>query len=87
MTQYFATDEAGRVVPGFVLDALTPNARVATALAPFAIALLSRLILGRGNFTRWLVTLSTMWFAINVLMAPYSTGMRQDLVDLEQMFR
>jgi len=48
---------------------------------------MSRIILGRGNLTRWLITLSTMWFAINVLMAPYSAGMRQDLVDLQQMLR
>jgi hypothetical protein len=75
------------VVPGSIIDSFTPNARVATALAPFAVALMSRIILGRGNLTRWLITLSTMWFAINVLMAPYSAGMRQDLVDLQQMLR
>ena len=27
-----------------------------------------------------------MWFTFNVLMAPYSAGMRQDLMDLQQMF-
>jgi hypothetical protein len=70
-----------------VLDALTPNARVATAVAPFVVALIVRLLMGRNNLTRWLVTLSTMWFAINVLLAPYSAGMRQDLVSLQQMFR
>jgi hypothetical protein len=75
------------VIPGSVLDMLTPDARVVMAVSPYAIALLSRLILGKGNPTRWLVTLSTMWFAINVLMAPYSAGMRQDLVDLQTIFR
>ena len=75
------------MVPGSVLDVLTPDARVVMAVSPYAIALMSRLILGRGSLTRWLITLSTMWFAINVLMAPYSAGMRQDLVDLQAMFR
>lgn len=70
-----------------MLDTFTPDVRVATALAPFAVALLSRIFLGKTNATRWIVTLSTMWFAINVLMAPYSAGIRQDLVDLQQMFR
>ena len=75
------------MVPGSLLEALTPNARVATAVTPFAVALLVRLLLGRNHLTRWLVTLSTMWFAINVMLAPYSTNMRQDLVNLEQIFR
>jgi hypothetical protein len=34
-----------------------------------------------------MVTLSTMWFAINILMAPYSAGMRQDIQSLTSMFR
>jgi hypothetical protein len=28
-----------------------------------------------------------MWFAINVLLAPYSAGMRQDLMELGSRFR
>ena len=49
--------------------------------------MLARAYLGTSNLTRWMVTLSTMWFTFNVLMAPYSAGMRQDLMDVQQMFR
>lgn len=69
------------------LDGLTPDARVGAALAPFLVAMLLRLILGRTQFTRWCVALSTMWFAINVLLAPYSAGVRQDLIELGNRFR
>jgi len=69
------------------LDGLTPEARVGTALAPFVIALLLRLLLGRTQFTRWSIMAGTMWFAINVLLAPYSAGVRQDLVELGNHFR
>jgi hypothetical protein len=58
-----------------------------TAVVPFAVAMLLRLILGRTHLTRWAVTIGTMWFAINVLLAPYSTGIRQDLLDLGSHFR
>ena len=87
MTPVFAKPDTERVLPGFTLDAFTPDARVATAVAPFVIAMLARAYTGRTNLTRWLVTVSTMWFTFNVLMAPYSAGMRQELVDLQQMFR
>ena len=41
-----------------------------------------RLLLGGNALTRWLITLTTVWFAANVLMAPYSAVMRQDLRNL-----
>jgi hypothetical protein len=69
-------------VYGNPFDALTPEQRVLTAVIPFAVAMLLRLILGRTQFTRWAITLGTMWFAFNVLIAPYSTGIRQDLYDI-----
>ncbi len=68
-------------------DYLTPGVRVEVAVVPVAIAMLLRLILGRTHFTRWAVTIGTMWFAINVLLAPYSTGIRQDLLDLGSRLR
>ena len=34
--------------------------------------------MGNNTLTRLLLSLSTTWFAINILMAPYSAGMRQD---------
>ena len=60
---------------------MSPHARVATAVAPFIVALLLRIILGNCRVTRWLISLGTVWFAVNVLMAPYSAGMRQDILN------
>ena len=75
------------MLPGALFDAFTPDVRVATAVAPFVVAMMVRAYLGRSNLTRWLITVGTMWFTFNVLMAPYSAGMRQDLMDLQQMLR
>ena len=72
---------------GTPFDGLTPDHRVLTAVVPFAIAMLLRLLLGRSQFTRWAITAGTMWFAFNVLMAPYSTGIREDLMDLGSRLR
>jgi uncharacterized membrane protein len=69
------------------LDYLTPEGRVETAVVPIVIAMLLRLLLGRTQFTRWTIALTTMWFAINVLLAPYSDGIRQDLIDVGSRFR
>jgi hypothetical protein len=72
---------------GTPLNGLTPDLRVMTAVIPFVVAMLLRLILGRTQLTRWAITVSTMWFAFNVLMAPYSADIRQDLLDLGNKFR
>ncbi len=56
--------------------------RVATAVAPFAVAIFVRILLGGNLLTRWLITLTTVWFAANILMAPYSAGMRRDIQGL-----
>ena len=73
--------------PGSILEDLSPHARVATAIAPFFVAILLRLILGKCRLTRLLISYSTMWFAINVLMAPFSQGMRSDIFHLSHWFR
>ena len=70
-----------------VVDALSPHARVATAVAPFAAAMILRVALGSNRFIQWLIWAGTMWFLINVLMAPYSPGMRDDFVALRGLFR
>ena len=70
-----------------LLEDLSPHARVATAVAPFVLAILLRIVLGRNRLTRLLISLGTMWFAINVLMAPYSARMTQDLQNLQYIFR
>ena len=71
--------------PGDIFNDLTPHARVVTAVLPFVIALSVRLVLGNNLLTRWLISLSVMWFAANILMAPYSTGMRQDIRNLRTL--
>ena len=68
--------------PTIVLQEFSPYARVTTAVLPFAAAILLRVIFGKNKLTRILLSISTTWFAINVLMAPYSTGMQQDLHNL-----
>jgi hypothetical protein len=73
--------------PGTILDELTPHARVATAIAPFAAAIIMRIAFGRNGLTRWMLTIGTTWFAINVMLAPYSASMRQDILDFVAMLR
>jgi len=75
------------VSPVSLLDDFSPHARVLTAVAPFMVAMLLRLMLGRNQFTRLALSLATTWFAINVLLAPYSVGMRQDIINLQNIFR
>jgi len=65
-----------------IFDDWSPHLRVATAIAPFVVAIVMRLLLGGNALTRWMVTLSTVWFAVNILMAPYSATMRQDIRNL-----
>jgi hypothetical protein len=73
---------------GSLLDRLSPYARVVTAITPFLGAIVMRLIFGKNRLTRTLLSVTTVWFAVNVLMAPYSYGMRQDLVNLRrELFR
>jgi hypothetical protein len=69
------------------LDYLTPEMRVQVAVAPVVIALLLRFLLGRTQFTRWSIAIGTMWFAVNVLLTPYSAGIRQDLMEVSSRFR
>jgi hypothetical protein len=75
------------VIDGIPFQGLTPDAQVATAVLPFVVAMMLRWIMGRTEFTRWAITVGTMWFAINVLLAPYSAGVRQDLMDLSTRLR
>jgi hypothetical protein len=70
-----------------IFEHLSPHARVATAVLPFAAVMLLRLVLGNNRLTRLLISLSTTWFVVNVLMAPLSEGMRRDILDLRAWFR
>lgn len=73
--------------PGTLFDQLTPHARVATALIPFLVALVLRLIMGKNRFTRGALSVATMWFAINVLLTPYSADMQREILRLGARFR
>jgi hypothetical protein len=75
------------VLPAGIFEDVTPHVRVATAVLPFAIAMLLRLILGKNRLTGVLISLSTTWFAIVVLMAPLSEGMRRDILNVRSWFR
>jgi hypothetical protein len=70
--------------PGKIFDHLSPYARVVTAIVPFLVAIVLRLMFGKNQVTRALLSIATIWFAVNVFMAPYSYGMRQDLVNLRR---
>ena len=48
-------------------------------MAPFVVAILLRLVFGKNRLTGYLITLATTWFVVNVLIAPYSVRMTQDL--------
>jgi len=60
---------------------------VATAVLPFVWAMMIRLIFGKSRVTGWLITVATVWFAVNVLIAPYSARMRQDLRNVGSLLR
>jgi hypothetical protein len=60
---------------------------VATAILPFVIAVVLRVILGGNRLTRTLITAGTIWFVINILMAPYSVRMQQDIHNLRYILR
>jgi hypothetical protein len=70
------------VSPTRFLEEFSPHVRVATALSPFLVALVIRLIMGKNRVTRAILTLSTMWFAINVLLAPYAADLREQIFEL-----
>ena len=67
---------------GNLFGQISPQARLATALVPFLVAMGARIVWGKGRLMSWLITLSTLWFAMNVLIAPFSQGMQQDLLNL-----
>jgi hypothetical protein len=67
------------VPAGDFFTELSPYARVSTAVAPFVIAIVLRLLFGKNRMTGTLITLATTWFVVNVLIAPYSVEMQQDI--------
>jgi hypothetical protein len=74
------------VSPGGLLDQLSPHARVATAVAPFVGSVIFRLMTGRSRLASLLMSISTTWFAVFVMLTPISFDMQQDLMRLRAMF-
>jgi hypothetical protein len=72
---------------GNLVEAISPHARVATALIPFLAAIVLRLLLGKNAFTRAALSVATMWFAINVLLAPYSVELRREILHIGARLR
>jgi hypothetical protein len=72
---------------GNLVEAISPHARVATALIPFLAAIVLRLLLGKNAFTRAALSVATMWFAINVLLAPYSVELRREILNIGTRLR
>jgi hypothetical protein len=73
------------MVLGNLFQALSPHARVASAVAPFLLAMAGRLFFGGNRVTHWMITLGTAWFVVNVFIAPYSPQMRQDILSLRAL--
>jgi len=75
------------VSPASFLDDLSPYARVTTAIAPFVLAVILRLVLGKNRLTRILFSISATWLVVNVMLAPYSLPMQRDLRRIGGIFR
>ena len=69
------------------MEGFSPHVQVIIAVVPFVSSLIMRLALGNNRLTRGILSLSTMWFAIYVLTAPYSMGLRQEIFEIGSMFR
>jgi hypothetical protein len=72
---------------GSLLNHLSPYARILTAVMPFLLAIAIRLLYGRNRVTHVLLSISTMWFAVNLLLTPYSAGMQRDLARVRVWLR
>ncbi|MGA2194256.1 MAG: hypothetical protein ABSH40_03220 [Bryobacteraceae bacterium] len=70
-----------------ILDHLSHYARILTAVTPFLLAVAIRFVYGKKRVTGMLLSISAMWFAVNVLAAPYSAGMQRDLAYVRAWFR
>ena len=70
------------MIPWSIFRELSPHARVVTATLPFAVAIFVRLLLGNNQLTRGLLSLAVLWFTANVVMAPFTVGVRQGIRNL-----
>jgi hypothetical protein len=73
------------VEPGKLIQDFSRHARVATAVLPLLAAWAVRVFAGKSRTASWLITAAAVWLVINILVAPYSAGMRQDLHNLSRL--
>jgi hypothetical protein len=73
------SDLESEMHPLTIFEELSPHLRVATAVLPFAVSILLRLLFGKNRLFDLLISVATAWFAINVFLAPYSARMQEDL--------
>ena len=71
---------------GSILTHLSHYSRILTAVMPFVLAIGIRFVYGKNRATNALLSISTMWFAINLLLTPYSAGMQRDLTHVRSWF-
>ncbi len=72
---------------GSILHHLSRYARILTAVMPFLLAVAIRFIYGKNRVTHMLLSISAMWFTVNILLAPYSAGMQRDIAHVRAWFR
>ena len=72
---------------GSIVNHLSPYARILTAVMPFLLAITIRFIYGPNRVTKMLLSIGTMWFAVNILLSPYSAGMQRDIAHVRAWFR
>jgi len=70
------------VSPGNLVQGLSSYARLATAVLPFLLTIVFRMLWGKSRATGWLFTFSLVWFVVSMMTAPYSADLRQELVNL-----
>ncbi len=58
-----------------------------SAVAPVVITIAMRFIFGSSKLVNTLVSIATVWFTVNVLAAPYSFQMQEDIQSVRQLFR
>jgi hypothetical protein len=75
-------------VPVFgIIGQFGPYERVLTAVVPFVLAMALRFAFGSNRLTRALVSASTIWFLVNVLMTPFSERMQREIFSLRNKLR
>ena len=74
------------MLPARIFELISPHASVATAVLPVILAMAARIIWGSNKLTKTLLSACTIWFVVNVVVAPYSEGMQSDIMMLRAKF-